>query len=384
MTGCERFRIPARTLAVSKSAGLKVAALEVAALRTAALRTAALRTAALAGAASLGLVATAGAAAAGAAPSPCGGGYAVDAPTSLARVAGACGVSLAALREANPGVDPADVRPGQHLAVPPARPQGAAAPTEPAVLPAADGADVMADALANAGDGDEGRRAAHPYIVSPDAGSGGSARRAKVASPLGPQWRDADGTLVDAVEASATAGGTAGPVWLAAGASGNDARGGHYGGTSRMTFQKQSAIRIRNAGYGLTRLGQAVLEPASPDGVPAARFTKDSAVAPTIEPDTAGHADGYTLPDYASIGKLPSSAGATKIGFALTGHVKSTEGGCLLLQSADNVTWRLAMPSDADTLIGKTLTAWGVKGAGASCGDGPSMLVSHAVYAEPW
>lgn len=48
----------------------------------------------------------------------CGYSLPVDSPTTLAKVARACNVSLAALREANPGVDPAYVAPGEHLAVP--------------------------------------------------------------------------------------------------------------------------------------------------------------------------------------------------------------------------------------------------------------------------
>ncbi len=48
----------------------------------------------------------------------CGHSYPVDAPVTLAKVARACNVSLAALKEANPGVDPSYVTPGEHLAVP--------------------------------------------------------------------------------------------------------------------------------------------------------------------------------------------------------------------------------------------------------------------------
>lgn len=291
--------------------------------------------------------------------SPCGGAYAVDAPTTLSRVARACNVSLGALREANPGVDPGDVRPGQHLSVPPVRPSGAASPV--AAAPAPQGGAT--------GSGGGTPDSSHPYIVSPEyAAATGAGNSAKVSSSLGPQWRDNDATIrVRDARVAEDA-----PLWLSARA---PQQGGHYGGTSRLSFQKQSAIRIRNAGF--TQASAAV---PSPDGVPAARFTDEPAVVKAPE----HHGEGYRLPDYSLIGKLPSNASAQKISFALNGHVEAVEGGCLLLQSADNVTWRLAMPSSSDNLVGKTVTAWGVRGAGASCGDGPSMLVSHAVYAEPW
>ena len=302
----------------------------------------------------LGALAMASDVAASSWASPCGGAYAVDAPTTLSRVARACNVSLGALREANPGVDPGDVRPGQHLSVPPVRPSGAASPI--AAGPAPQGGGSSSDGAPES---------SHPYIVSPEYGAGNGA---KVSSALGPQWRDNDATIrVRDAQVAEDA-----PLWLSARA---PQQGGHYGGTSRLSFQKQSAIRIRNAGF--SQISAAV---PSSDGVPAARFTDKSATVKAPE----HHGEGYRLPDYSRIGKLPSNASAQKISFALSGHVEAVEGGCLLLQSSDNVTWRLAMPSSADNLVGKIVTAWGVRGAGASCGDGPSMLVSHAVYAEPW
>lgn len=302
------------------------------------------------------LAASSGALFSDAAASPCGGAFAVDAPTTLGKVARACGVSVAALREANPGVNPGDVRPGQHLSVPPAQPSGSAASLASGPAP-----------TGGMSGGGGAAASSHPFIVSPEYAAGGAGEGDKIATSLGAQWRDNDATVrVRDAKVAEDA-----PVWLSQDAN----TGGHYGGTSRLSFQKQSAIRIRNAGYSLASAGIP-----SPDGVPAARFTDGSAVVDA--PDH--HSDGYRLPDYAGIGKLPSNSEAQKISFALSGEVKSIEGGCLLLQSADKVTWRLAMPSSSDNLVGKTLTAWGVRGAGASCGDGPSMLVSHAVYAEPW
>lgn len=305
-----------------------------------------------AGVVSFAVIAVAGPAAAG----QCGHSYSVDAPTTLSTVARACGVSVSALREANPGVDPSYVRSGQHVAVPPKRPQGAAAPIAVGPTP-----------VATANSSDNGSGSAHPYIVSPDYASTSykDTSDEKLLSPLGNRGRDNEARI--RVRDARTD--DSSPVWL----SERSPEGGHYGETSRLSFQKQSAMRIRNAGYKKTSINIP-----SPDGVPAARFTTEPAVV--LVPDHPG----YKLPDYSTIGKLSDHTKAEQISFALSGHVKAVEGGCLLLQSADNVTWRLAMPSPSERLVGKTVTAWGVKGAGKSCGDGLSMLVSHAIYAEPW
>lgn len=301
---------------------------------------------------SLGAIALSTPAAAG----QCGYIYPVDAPTTLSKVARACGVTVSALREANPGVDPGYVRPGQHVSVPPKRPDGAAAPVEDGPAP-----------VVTANNSDSVSGSTHPYIVDPDYASASyeDANEDKLLSPLGNDGRNNDARIrVRDTRVADTA-----PVWLQDEAT----QGGHYGETSRLSFQKQSAMRIRNAGYKRTSLSIP-----SPDGVPAARFTENSAIV--LVPDHTG----YKLPDYSTIGKLSDHTKTEQISFALNGHVKAVEGGCLVLQSADNVTWRLAMPSPANQLVGKTVTAWGVKGAGASCGDGLSMLVSHAIYAEPW
>ena len=49
---------------------------------------------------------------------PCGFRLPVDSPTTLSKVARACQVTVSQLREANPGVNPGNVRPGEHLAIP--------------------------------------------------------------------------------------------------------------------------------------------------------------------------------------------------------------------------------------------------------------------------
>lgn len=151
--------------------------------------------------------------------SPCGGAYAVDAPTTLSRVARACSVSLNALREANPGVNPGNVRPGQHLSVPAEAPYGTASPIASAAAPS----QVINEPSDGAG-------SSHPYIVSSGyASSDQSNGASKVESFLNPDPRgDQYRNNVSDTRAADTA-----PVWLAERAP----EGGHYAETSRLSFQ---------------------------------------------------------------------------------------------------------------------------------------------------
>jgi len=106
------------------------------------------------------------------------------------------------------------------------------------------------------------------------------------------------------------------------------------------------------------------------DGVPLARF-----VTPSDKID-------YHLPDYSRIGVTPQMV---KIGdeFTLSGEVTDSRGDCMLLKTADNRVWRLASQSSSTDLVGKQVTVWGKPRVSSACNGGASMVVSHAVYAEP-
>lgn len=286
----------------------------------------------------------------------CGHSYAVDAPTTLGKVASACNVSARALAEANPGVDPADVRPGQHLAVPPESSRYASVRAVRSITLEA-GANV-------------GPRSAHPYIVSPGyASSAAEIGSDIVIEKIAPA---ADNTVTIRVRDSRISG--AAPSWLQSGAP----RGGHYAETSRLSYQQQSAVRIRSANRTFAGVDFTDAEIVEVAGVPAARFTEEPATVLVPAPP------GYRLPDYDAIGKLPHSAAFRQLKFSLTGEIVDEDDGCLTLKTANNNVWLLAAAPAAPDMMGKNVTVWGVRGAAASCGAGPSMLVSHTVYAEPW
>ena len=296
------------------------------------------------------------AAASSAAAGRCGHSYAVDAPTTLGKVASACNVSARALAEANPGVNPADVRPGQHLAVPPERSRYASVRAVRSIT-------LEAGA-------DSGPRSTHPYIVSPGyASSSGDAGSEIVIEKIAPVT---DNTITIRVRDSRVTANA--PLWLQSDAP----RGGHYAQTSRLSYQQQSAVRIRSANAGFAGADFADVEFVDVAGVPAARFTEAPATVFSTAPS------GYRLPDYDAIGKMPHSEALRQLKFSLTGEIVDEDEGCLTLKTANNNVWLLAAAPAASEMIGKNVTVWGVRGAAASCGAGPSMLVSHTVYAEPW
>ena len=175
-------------------------------------------------------------AAASAAMSPamagrCGHSYAVDEPTTLTEVARRCNVSLSALYEANPGVNPNNVRPGEHLAVPDEI--GAFAPR--AVSLTSDSETVQAGRAAEP--------SAHPYIVSSDyrrtvtddSGLGGYqpvSDRVEIA-------RTSQRARFRSNDFSSNS-----PVWLRE----ETPALSHHSSSDRLSYQKLSAMRIRTAG----------------------------------------------------------------------------------------------------------------------------------------
>lgn len=286
----------------------------------------------------------------------CGHSYPVDKPITLKEVARQCNVRWSELREANPGVDPSNVRPGEHLAVPDERDDYS--PVRAATL----------DQTLKTNENQAG--SSHPYIVSPDYRSETIADDNGLGEILSVQtYRGDNARAAQRIRVRDTRVGDAAPVWLQR----DPPTGGHYSADNRLSYQKLSAMRIKNAGYrtaGISLKGE--------DGVPLARFT-DKPATISVMPSHAG----YRLPDYESIGKL-SHGGVQNVSFALTGDVIDSYNGCLLLKTKDDQLWRLAAAPPSGELIGKTVTVWGTQSVSAACGQGPSLLVSHAVYAEPW
>lgn len=360
-------------------------------------------------AAGLAAIAAGAFSAAPAAADRCGGSYPVDAPTTLSEVARQCNVHISELREANPGVDPDNVRPGARLAVPDEIDEHAIADAEPG--PAEEYAQTS---FADATD------ARAP--VTDDTGLAGDAHGVV-------NFRGDDARAAHRVRVRDHRAPDAAPVWMAREAM----QGSRYSTTANLSYQKLSARRIHHAGPGLpistgryasapgaaetrlvectvtekgefgdidrmrkivstpentfieldrlsdgdafdcTLIGLSDTVPLTP-GVPAARF---------VDPDES--APGYRLPDYGMIGLGP--ADATPRGpsiFALAGEIVDSYRGCLLLQTRNGGLWRLSASQPAGDLLGKQVTVWGASVVGGACGDGPSMAVSHAVYAEPW
>ncbi len=350
----------------------------------------------------------------------CGHSYPVDEPITLAEVARQCNVRLTALYEANPGVDPRNVRPGEYLAIP----------------DEITGAATLRAATPSTGAVTEPPQSNHPYIVSPNYSS--SDYRSPITDDVGfdeskqilnaradvtrstQRIRVRDRRIADASSA---------PTWLREESLG--AR--HHSTADRLSYQQLSALRIKHAGLPTSpvRFVDATVSPSpniqliecpvlrksdggkihkvrkiisTPDntfveikampngdgfdcrllsvsgeatpltpGVPAAHFTSPKVTT------------GYRLPDYSKIGDRPAAAlSISAQETSLQGEIVDSQRGCLLLRTSDKQLRRLSTTQPADDLLGKHVTVWGAPTSGGACGDGYSMLVSHAVYAEPW
>lgn len=333
----------------------------------------------------------------------CGGSLAIDAPTSLAEIAQRCNVNLSALYEANPGVDPRNVTSGTYLAIPDEVTDYASSSvqTTPTQVATIDASDV-----------DHGRSGEFPKEATRDYD-------ARVSSRL--RIRDVQLASRD-------------PVWMRASTGG----GARSYAADRASYQQRSAARIHNAGVptivapsnpilrnsisakmsGADVISCAVLrsnedgklrkvrqivstptntfvevepigdgqfdctlvsanaaaEMAPTPGVPAAHYG--------LTQRTQSHsANKYRLPDFNAINPKASSR-PSKI--AISGEVIGEAQGCLLLDAGAGGQWALASAPGADSLVGKHVTAWGVASQSGACGAAPTMIVSHAVYAEPW
>lgn len=294
----------------------------------------------------------------------CGGSLAIDAPTTLAEVSSRCNVSLAGLREANPGVDPANVRPGEHLAMPDEVTDyvGYIAP-RPAPAQRSTNASAPQHIVAT--------RAYHAPVVTDDDGfdqiipvqdyRGDGAR-------LGQRIRIRDVRITPNA-----------PSWLT-----DSPTGGHYSVSGGLSYQKLSAQRIRNASWQPTATGSLKAFPlfsdAADENVLPARFTAD----PKITVSTTH--PGYAQPiDIVAVVRETESVDQPKIKtFSLSGDIVDTYQGCLILRAKDDSMWRLAAAPPIGHMLGKTVTVWGTHATSEACNGGPAMLVNQAVFAEPW
>ena len=79
-----------------------------------------------------------------------------------------------------------------------------------------------------------------------------------------------------------------------------------------------------------------------------------------------------------------SNSTSVKAAFALVGEIVDIYEGCMLLQTRTGGLWRASSSGPTAGLIGKDVTIWGAPVVGGACGSGPSMAISHIVFAEPW
>ena len=157
----------------------------------------------------------------------CGNSLPVDAPTKLVDVARKCNVNLSELYEANPGVDPGDVRPGEHLAIPDERERGvvAAAPA-----PVNDD-DVTTSESAS-------KPIAHPIIAS--YGGKGVAIRREDSRDYRRLARTSRGVQSGAIRVRDVEVSEAAPSWLRANRRHNDS-------LERLSFQARSKLQLAAA-----------------------------------------------------------------------------------------------------------------------------------------
>ncbi|WP_425408688.1 LysM peptidoglycan-binding domain-containing protein [Hyphococcus sp.] len=331
----------------------------------------------------------------------CGYSYAVDSPTTLSKVARACNVSFAALVEANRGVDPGYVRPGEHLAVPDEvdNPQDAVAPD-----PDAPSVDTSPAAPV----------VRHPYIATRplntqrryDASYETSYETQRRYEYYDGYYND-DGRHYDdyyhddgrsdfrPINASARAPATYFGISAAPVETRRD---------SRLSYQKLSASRIRNAGYA----AQPQITPRSVYWDNPAQIRTVSAYPTPImecsvlrrqpngkiqqvrELRPAPELEHQETPAHCASVKLgkPASAIMTRSAFAqnlpqefavLRGRVVSVDFGCMTLQGDDGLHWRINAPQSASDMFGKEATVWAAPTRDQSCGG---LMLDHAVYAE--
>ncbi len=338
----------------------------------------------------------------------CGHSYPVDAPTTLAKVARQCNVNLSALYEANPGVDPRNVRPGQYLAVPDEIDRFATSFLDAPTEEAGDGQAVSTDAA----DG-------YNAPITDDAGLNGYDR---VANGRDDYTRTAQRIRFRDRQISDLST----PLWLR-----EESFGARQHSTAdRLSYQQLSALRIQNAGLPVApaRFAGATASPEiqliecpilrkSDDGkihkvrklnsTPENTFVEINAApngegfdcrlvdvsgpvllspgALTAHDNAPAAKTGYRVPDYSKIGDLrlaPQSIRGQKM--VMRGEVLENRDGCLLLKTDKGALRKLSTIQPAQDLVSKKVIVWGTAMSGGACGAGTSMLVSHAVYAERW
>ncbi|MEO1135426.1 MAG: hypothetical protein AAFW68_02305 [Pseudomonadota bacterium] len=315
----------------------------------------------------------------------CGYSFPVDAPTTLAKVARACNVSLAALREANPGVDPAYVSPGEHLAVPDEIDNAADVPA--------------GDANVGLGNIEAAAAPIYRYVEYTEPARSGS-------------QASGQGKTQSLAYGSATS-----PYYVQASTFNTRP---YFRENETLSYQKRSAARIRNAGVPITTTSPATLAPIRniPQAAVEISITNDlppaklngGALSPLMEcsvwrrqsdgkiaqvREFKPAPEGRETPIHCkNIATTSSSAYSPRAVFArsaynslpplaeiavVEGFVTDANAECVTVLSEDGAVWRVGVDLAPMELLGKNATIWAEVTDERSC-DG--LVLSHAVYAE--
>ncbi len=324
----------------------------------------------------------------------CGHSYPVDSPTTLAKVARACNVSLSALREANTGVDPSYVSPGEHLAIPDEIDQTTDIPSG--------GADL--GVAGNYGDTPIYRYAEYsePSYSEPGADTPAYSTASLNESQMSPVYVS-----------------TSEPYFVRASALGAPAT---MREDKSLSYQQRSAARIRNAGLPALRQTPVMSLPASrpsskavmvstrgdmlygdplsplmecavlrrtssgkiaqvrefkplPEGrnPPAhcAEITNSAMTVPMILNDKVQASD-FLRSEYEGRSEPP-------IFTVLHGYVSNADAECITVRADDGMVWRVGVPLAPAEMLGKDATIWAELTDSPVCGG---LTMNRAVYAE--
>ncbi len=332
----------------------------------------------------------------------CGHSYAVDAPTTLVTVARQCNVNLSALYEANPGVDPRNVRPGEYLAVPDEidstmisvvdAPVSTPSAVQPSLIDSP-AHEVGATIINDTGISDAGRAGVAQRVSYRDQWSSSSSRASWLREEAGGARHHANSDTLSYQRLSALR-------IQSAGLPTASARFAEAEAPSGVQLIECQVLRKRDGGkihkvrkiistpdntfveISEMKLGQGadcrLISTSAPvqltPGVPAAHYT------------TPAVGTGYRLPDYSKIGDIAVTHRLVERRrvISLRGEIVDNTNGCLLLKTDNDVLRRLSTTQSADDLLGKEVTVWGTMSSNGACGAGASILISHAVYAERW
>ncbi|GJL92254.1 LysM peptidoglycan-binding domain-containing protein [Hyphococcus sp.] len=317
----------------------------------------------------------------------CGHSYPVDSPTTLAKVARACNVSLSALREANTGVNPDHVAPGEHLAVP--------------------------DEIASATD-------------IPSGGANVEVADNFYDTPIY-HYAEYSEPAYSSTSPSTTATSIS-PIYISSSTAPYFVRASALGAPITMrddptlSYQKLSAARIRNAGIQAmptAPMNFAPLRPVSPNSVMVSTrgdMMMGDPLSPLMEcavlrrqengkikqvrefkpmpegREAPAHCSAVTnasmngpvfLNNRVRVGDFLRSeyegSSPSAVFTILQGYISNADAECVTLRADDGMVWRIGVPLAPMEMLGKEATIWAELTDSPQCGG---LTMNRAVYAE--